>query len=118
MNPTRLQIRKLHQLRAEVLLSEADLKKRKIWYAVRFAWMITMGLYIAGYFFDAIVEGQTLVGYVNDYGWVRILGDFLFWFVFNYFVFASNRQLLNKKKKELSAYEAKLAKENGASILV
>jgi hypothetical protein len=118
MNPTPLQIRKLNQLQNEVLVAEAQLKKRNIWFAIRFAWVIAMGSYIVGYFFDAIVEGQTLVEYVNDYGWASILRDFLFWFVFNYFAFSSNRQLLNKSKKELQAYEAKLAKETGSSLPV
>lgn len=118
MNPTPLQTRKLNQLQNEVLIAEAQTKKRNIWFAVRFAWVIAMGSYIVGYFYDAIVEGQTLVAYVNDYGWASIVRDFSFWFVFNYFAFFSNRQLLNKSKKELKAYEEKLAKETISSLPV
>ena len=112
MNLTPLQERNLNRYKADIAFYEKEVEKRNWLFVVRFTWLTTMIFYIGGYFFDAFTENKSMVVYINEYSWTKLLGNFLFWLVYNYFLFpATNRQLLKSRRRELKAYEAKLFKE-------
>ena len=102
MSLTPLQERKLRQTEDQIIFLEKQTKKQDVLFAVQSAWMMVIGIYIVGYFFDLITEGKSLPAYVNDEGYGEIITGFIMWFIIDYFLFVKGgRSELKRTKKKL-----------------
>jgi len=103
MNLTPLQERRLQQVKDEIVLLEEKVEKKDWLFALRLSWITVMAIYITEYLFDLLTEKKSLPVYVHEYGWLRILTGWIFWFVFDYVLMVSgNKKNLKLKRKELA----------------
>jgi hypothetical protein len=109
MNVTSLQQHNLHNYEKEIALLEQQVKTKGVWYALQLSWIFVIGLYITGYFFDALIESKPLMQYLAENSWLRILFSWFFWFIIDYFwlVKGFSREL-KKKKEAYESYKIKL----------
>ena len=107
MNLQPVQKRKLEFLEENIARLEKQVPGKGIWYAIRLSFIIAVLFYIVGFPFDYFTEGKSMVAYVNEYHPLRLLFNWLFWFLFEYFILVrGNQQLLRKYQNELA--EAKI----------
>jgi hypothetical protein len=108
MNLTPLQERRLRQVEDEIIFLQKEVEKKGIWFALRFSWMTVMIFYIVGYFFDYLFDRTLLTDYVNEFGWIKILTSWIFWFLIDYhFIVRENNRRLRAKIKELAELKIK-----------
>lgn len=103
MNITPLQERRLQQVKDEIVFLEKEVQKKDWLFALRLSWIIVMLVYIVEYLFYLLTEKKSLPVYVKEYGWLKILTNWIVWFLVNYVMMVmSNKKQLKLKKRELS----------------
>lgn len=108
MSLTPLQERRLLQVQQEIAFFEKQTSKRRVWFAVWFSAVTVIIIYSINFFGDWITDATSISSFVSSLSWVKIVGTWVFWFLFDYFFFVrSNFQQLKLKTKELSQLKAK-----------
>ena len=115
MSLTHLQERKLSQFKDEIAMLEKQVEKQNAWYAVRLSLVATLLFYIVGWLIDYFIDDNPVSVYLLENGWKKPITNFITWFAIYYFIgVKGNRHMLKSRRRELAAYEAKLAKETAA----
>jgi hypothetical protein len=96
---------RVRRLKDDIERFEMLTKTQGLFYALKLSWITTMIIYLTSYFFDFLFDRTDLPVFVAEYGFIKIIITWVFWFIIDYFWLVRNNHLeLKKSKIELEKY--------------
>lgn len=116
MNLTPIQERRLKQTEERITFLEEQVATKDTWLGVKLSAITVALMCIFTAFFDMLIEKRSFSQFLTNYGWLRILVQWIFWFIIDYlFIVHSNKRELRSIRKELQELRIRYGLEKESS---